>query len=39
MSGSENGIEVDIIAVLGGLSTVVENSLEKEIKRVIIILV
>jgi hypothetical protein len=39
MPGSENGIEVDIIAVLGELSTVVEDPLEKEVKDVIVILI
>jgi hypothetical protein len=35
----ENGIEIDIIIILGELSTVVENSLKKEIREVIIILI
>jgi hypothetical protein len=39
MPGDENEIEIDIIIVLGGLSTVIEDSLEKEIKEIIIILI
>jgi hypothetical protein len=39
MPGDENGIKINIIIVLKRLSIVVENSLEKEIKGIIIILI
>jgi hypothetical protein len=39
MPGGESEIEVDIIIILGELLTVVEDSLEKEIREVIIILI
>jgi hypothetical protein len=39
MPESENGIEISVITVLEELLTVVKNSLEKEIKEVIIILI
>jgi hypothetical protein len=39
MPGGEDEIKIDIIAVLGGLSIVVEDLLEKEVREVIIILV
>jgi hypothetical protein len=39
MPGGESGIEINIITILGKLSTIVENPLEKEIKEVIIILI
>jgi hypothetical protein len=39
MPGGESGIEIDIIIILGRLSTVVEDSLKKEIREVTIILI
>jgi hypothetical protein len=39
MPEGENGIKINIIIVLGGLLTIVKDSLEKEIKEIIIILV
>jgi hypothetical protein len=39
MPEGENGIKINIIIVLGELSTVVEDPLKKEIKGVIIILI
>jgi hypothetical protein len=39
MPGNKNRIEINIIIILKELSTVVENSLEKEIREVIIILI
>jgi hypothetical protein len=39
MPGSENRIKINIIIVLVSLSTVIKDSLEKEIKEIIIILI
>jgi hypothetical protein len=39
MPGGENGIKINIIIILEGLSTVIKDSLEKEIRKVIIILI
>jgi hypothetical protein len=39
MPESENEIKINIIIILGKLSTVVKDLLEKEIRRVIIVLV
>jgi hypothetical protein len=39
MPGRENRIKINIIIVLGRLSTVIKDSLEKEIKEIIIILI
>jgi hypothetical protein len=39
MPGNENGIKVNIIIVLGKLSIVVEDPLEKKIREVIIVLI
>jgi hypothetical protein len=39
MPENENGIEINIIIILGKLSTVVEDPLEKEIRKIIIILI
>jgi hypothetical protein len=39
MPEGENGIEIDVIIILRKLSTVIEDSLKKEIKEVIIILI
>jgi hypothetical protein len=39
MPGGKNKIEIDIIVVLGRLSTIVENSLKKEAREITIILI
>jgi hypothetical protein len=39
MLGGENKIKIDVITVLEGLSTVIKDLLEKEIKGIIIILI
>jgi hypothetical protein len=39
MPGGEDGIEIGVIIILEGLSIIVENSLKKEVKGVIIILI
>jgi hypothetical protein len=39
MPGDENGIKINIIIILEKLSPVIEDSLEKEIKEIIIILI
>jgi hypothetical protein len=39
MPKGENGIKIDIIIILRELSIVVKDSLEKEIKKIIIILI
>jgi hypothetical protein len=39
MPEGENGIKINIISILGKLSTVIEDPLEKEIREIIIILI
>jgi hypothetical protein len=39
MPEDENGIKINVIIILKGLSTIVENSLKKEIREVIIVLI